>query len=106
FGIEDDHFAIDPGPLDRKSGEILRYLGKGPGPVVAVARNKTCVPAFDAAYHPVAVVFDLVDPLVARWRALDKGRADRRTGGGHCRFFRATNGCRARLGGARFRGLR
>ena len=48
------------------------------GPVVAVAREQPHVVAVDARQHAVAVELDLVDPVVARRRAVDQRRELRR----------------------------
>src|SRR5690606_5990023 len=74
LGIERDDFAVDHRTIERKLGDRARDARKARGPVLLVSAHETDLPTLDERADPIAVVLDLVDPLIALGRRRDQSR--------------------------------
>ena len=74
------HLAVDERRPGRQPAHGARDLRKLLGPVLPVARDEPHLALLDAGHDAVAVVLDLVEPLVARRRRLDDHRERERLG--------------------------
>jgi hypothetical protein len=69
-GVLDDDLAVDPGGAEPEAGQRLGDAAEAVGPVEAGAGEELDLAAIDAGLDAVAVLLDLVHPLVAARRPL------------------------------------
>ena len=69
--LQDHHLAVEDRLDHRELLGLAGHRGEAIGPVLAVAGDQTGLAVADLAEGAVAVVFDLVDPLVALRDLLD-----------------------------------
>src|SRR6478735_6406954 len=71
--VLDDCLAIDDCRLAAKVSSCSEDGGIMVGPVVSVARENTRLTALYQCLGAIAVVCDLVNPMLALWRLIDRG---------------------------------
>jgi hypothetical protein len=59
-------------PLAAEIGSGTNHGGETVSPIVSIAREDTHLAALNHHLRAVAIVFDFMNPVLARWRLIDR----------------------------------